>query len=80
SHDERARLLKELPLHLNQMARLTLACGLRENNVLDLEWNQVDTDRRVLWIHADQSKNDKAMSIPLNSEAIAVLEERRGIH
>lgn len=78
--DEISRLLKDLPLHLNQMARLTLASGLRENNVIELEWSQVDTERKVLWIHADRSKNGKAMSIPLNTMAIQVIEERRGLH
>lgn len=80
TREEIDRLLIALPQHLNQMARLTLACGLRENNVIELEWSQVDTDRKVLWIHADQSKNGKAMSIPLNTMALEVIAERRGLH
>lgn len=77
THDERDRLLAALPRHLNQMARFTLACGLRENNVLYLEWSQVDMERKVCWIHPDQFKTDKAIAIPLNSAALEVLKERQ---
>jgi len=44
---EATRLLEELPDHLEQMARFSLATGLREANVTGLEWTQVDLDRRV---------------------------------
>jgi integrase len=60
------------------MARFTLATGLRQRNVSYLRWDQVDTSRRVAWIHADQSKSRKAIAVPLNSDALEVLKKRRG--
>jgi integrase len=72
-------LLEESPL-LEQAARFTLATGLRENNVLELEWSQVDLGRRVAWFYADQMKGRAEHGIPLNDAALAVLRERRGIH
>ena len=72
-------LLKESPL-LEQAARFTLATGLRENNVLELEWSQVDLGRRVAWFYADQMKGRVEHGIPLNDAALAVLRERKGIH
>jgi integrase len=72
-------LLEESPL-LEQAARFTLATGLRENNVLELEWPQVDLGRRVAWFYADQMKGRAEHGIPLNDAALAVLRERRGIH
>lgn len=82
SKEEWARLQKALkkesPL-LEQAARLTLATGLRENNVLELEWSQVDLRRRVAWIYADQAKGRENIGVPLNDDAIAVLGERKGI-
>jgi hypothetical protein len=72
-------LAKESPL-LEQAARFTLATGLRENNVLELEWSQVDLGRRVAWIYADQAKGGDNIGVPLNDDAIAVLRERKGIH
>jgi integrase len=72
-------LLKESPL-LEQAARFTLATGLRENNVLNLTWDQVDLKRATAFLHADQVKNRQAHGVRLNDEALAVLKERRGVH
>jgi integrase len=72
-------LLEESPL-LEQAARFTLATGLRENNVLELDWSQVDLGRRVAWFYADQMKGRVEHGIPLNDAALAVLRERKGIH
>ncbi len=80
TREETCSLITELPIHLAEMACFSLATGLRENNVLELEWNQVDTARRIAWAHGDQTKNAKPLAIPLNDEALAVLLLRRGEH
>lgn len=72
--DEWRRLQAELPCHLRQMARLAVSTGLREANVRLLEWSQVDMARRVAWIHPDQAKAGRAIGVPLNDDAMAVLE------
>jgi integrase len=69
-----------LPEHLEAMCRFSLATGLRESNVTGLEWSQVDLDRRVAWIHADQSKSGLAMGNPLNNEAVLVLRKQSRQH
>jgi integrase len=79
-HDEAIALIKELPEHLAEMARFTLATGLRERNVTGLKWEQVDLQRRCAWIHPDQAKGKKAISVPLNDDALAVLRRQRGKH
>jgi integrase len=73
-------LLEELPDHLRAMAEFALATGLRESNVRLLEWSQVDLQRAVAWIHADQAKAGKDISVPLNPDAVAVLRRQRGLH
>ena len=40
----------------------------------------MDLDRRVAWIHADQSKSGQAIGIPLNNEAVIVLRKQSGQH
>ena len=80
TQNEAATLLDELPTHLEQMARFSLQTGLREANVTGLEWTQVDLDRRVAWIHPDQSKNRKPLPVPLNAEAVLVLRGQVGKH
>lgn len=80
SAEEWQRLRKHLTPILEQMARFTLACGLRENNVLRLRWDQIDLARAVAWTHPDESKAGAAIGVPLNADALAVLAERKGLH
>ncbi len=80
TREEADKLLAGLPRHTAAMARFTLATGLRERNVTHLEWSQVDLERRVAWIHADESKSGSAIGIPLNNEATVVLREQQGKH
>ncbi|WPL18131.1 Site-specific recombinase XerD [Thiorhodovibrio winogradskyi] len=72
SRAEANRLLEELPDHLEEMMRFTLATGLREHNVVALEWSQVDLVNRQAWIHADQTKAKRAIAVPLNSDAVLI--------
>lgn len=80
TREEVAQLLKELPPHLVEMTRFSLATGLRQRNVCYLAWDQVDLERGMAWIHADQSKSRKAIAVPLNADAMNVLHERQGKH
>lgn len=65
---------------LADAARFAVATGLRENNVLNLEWKQVDLKRRTAFLWADQMKNRAAHGVRLNDAALALLTSRRGIH
>lgn len=76
--DEADRLLSVLPDHLEAMARFSLSTGLRMSNVTGLEWSQVDLQRRCAWIHPDQAKARKAIPVPLNDDAVAVIRKELG--
>jgi integrase len=80
TNEEADRLIQELPHHLADMARFTLATGLREANVVRLEWSQVDLERECAWIHPDQAKARKAIPVPLNADAMTVIRRQSGIH
>lgn len=80
THDEFTKLLAQLPEHLRDMAVFSVATGLRQSNVTRLQWKQVSIERRHLWVSADQHKNGKAHSVPLNEAALQVLEKRKGDH
>ena len=77
---EAASLISALPTHLADMAEFSLATGLRQSNVSGLTWDQVDLERGTAWIHADQSKNRRAIAVPLNSDAVRVLRRREQRH
>lgn len=78
--DQADRLLQELPEHQAAMVRFTLATGLRQANVLGLEWSQVDLTRRVAWVHPDQAKARRAIPVPLNDDAARVIRRQLGQH
>ena len=80
TRNEADRLIAVLPSHLADMVRFSLETGLRRANVTGLQWSQVDLTRRMAWIHPDQAKARKAISVPLSSVAVAVLRGQIGRH
>lgn len=80
SPDQVKMLLKELPSHQQDLVIFALSTGLRQSNVTNLEWSQVDLERKSAWIHPDQAKARKAIHVPLNSIALAVLFRQIGKH
>lgn len=65
--EEARKLLKELPLHLSDMAAFTLATGLRESNVTQLKWSEIFLKKKHALIHADESKSKRPIPVPLNN-------------
>ncbi|HFD80994.1 MAG TPA: site-specific integrase [Gammaproteobacteria bacterium] len=80
TREEAGKLCEALPPYYALPARFALATGLRQSNVLQLCWDQVDLERQCAWIHARQSKTKSAIAVALNADAIAVLEACRGQH
>lgn len=78
--EQAQQLISELPKHLAEMTRFSLATGLRQRNVLGLEWSQVDIGRRSAWIHADQAKGKRSIPVALNDTALAVLNRQADKH
>lgn len=76
--EETNRLLNELPLHLKNMTIFTLATGLRESNVTQLKWSQVDLKREHALIHPDESKTKRAIPVPLNKQALSIIQSQKG--
>lgn len=74
------RLLLELPEHLAAMVRFSILTGLRQRNVRELRWAQVDLGRRAVWIHAHEAKGRKGISVPLAPEAAEILAAQQGKH
>ena len=77
---EAARLLQSLPQPISDMAHFSLLTGLRQSNVLYLEWEQVDLIRKVAWIYADQAKGGRPIGVPLNASALEILNRQKGKH
>ena len=80
TYQEAQCLLNELPEHLQEMACFTLATGLRQSNVTELKWCDVDLVRRHALVHPEESKTGRAIPVPLNQDAIAILAKLKGRH
>lgn len=80
THDEAKRLLSELPEHQYETVLFALATGLRQSNIVKLEWSQVNLKLCHAWVKGNESKNRKPIAIPLNDIAIAVLQRQVGKH
>lgn len=78
--EQAQKLLSLLPEHQRDMATFSLATGLRQANVLNLEWSQVDLQRGVAWIHGDQAKAGRDIHVSLNETALTVLRKQLGKH
>jgi integrase len=79
-HDEAKRLIDECPDPLKSVVKFALATGLRRSNIINLEWQQIDMQRRVAWVNPEDSKSNRAIGVALNDTACRVLREQIGHH
>jgi len=78
--EQRQALLAALREHQRVCVEFALETGLRQGNVVRLEWSQVDLERRTCWIFADQAKGGSPIGVPLSARAVEVLAGERGKH
>ena len=78
SRDEADGLIAVCPPHLAMLVRFALATGCRAREITGLEWNRVDLDRKTAWLN--ETKNGTPRGVPLNADAVAVLEAQKGLH
>lgn len=78
--DQAKTLLNALPEHQREMVLFALATGLRQGNIVKLEWLQVNLALRHAWVLGTQSKNRHPISVPLNEIAMGVLTRQAGKH
>ena len=73
-------LLAALPPHLEAIARFGLLTGLRDANLRGLKWHQVDLGARLLHVPPADAKAGETITVPLNTQAVAVLRAQLGRH
>lgn len=78
TRQEANHLIACCPEHLSAIVRFALATGCRASEITGLEWNRVDLSRQTAWIN--QTKNGTPRGIPLNADAVEVLNEQVGKH
>lgn len=80
THVQWEKLRAELPAHMRVMAEFAVATGLRQFNVLTMEWSRVDLGRELAWVSGHDMKGGEAIGIPLSIEAINALISVQGQH
>jgi integrase len=78
TQEEADRLVAAAAPHLKVLIRFALATGCRAREIAGLEWDRVDLKRRTAWLN--QTKNGTPRGVPLNRDAVEVLEAERGKH
>src|SRR5439155_5412871 len=68
-------LLALLPTHLRPYIFFLYNCGGRRGEAEQIEWSQVDLDRRLVRFEGDQTKNEDARYVPLPSQLVMLLQE-----
>jgi integrase len=78
TQEEAERLVSCCPSHLAAIVRFALATGCRASEITGLEWSSVDLERSTAWLN--RTKNGTPRGVPLNRDAVAVLEAEKGKH
>lgn len=78
--EEAKRLIDECPEPLKSVVKFALATGLRRSNIINMEWQQIDMQRRVAWVNPEDSKSNRAIGVALNDTACRVLRDQIGNH
>lgn len=72
--DEEKKVLENSPEWLRDIISFALNTGLRQDELLSLEWNRVNISRRTILVQ--KTKNGKPKTIPLNEIALNVINRR----
>jgi integrase len=79
--NELERFFKALEMEPNESIAdffmILLLTGSRKSNVCSMKWEEIDLEHKLWKIPAQKSKNAEALSVPLVSEVVAILEKRK---
>ena len=69
-------LVASLPTHLRPLIMFLYWCGARSRSeALQIDWAQVDLDRRIIRLEQDQTKNEEPRTVPLPAILVMMLSE-----
>jgi integrase len=75
SEVEYQQLLKECPLWLRRIVIMARGTGMRQSEILKLQWSDVDLQTGFVRLKASMTKTDEARSVRLLPEVVAMLRE-----
>lgn len=83
TQEQAVNLIAALPEKYRCLVRFALLTGLRRSNVHGLRWENVNLERGMVIVHADEAKAGERILVPLNQQAremlAAIPEPREGL-
>lgn len=76
--EQAEKLIAELPERYRKVVRIALLTGMRRANVFGMRWENVNLEKGMLVVEADETKADSRLLVPLNPHAVAILESLPG--
>lgn len=73
--EEEKKLIKNSPQWLKEIIIFALNTGMRQSEILDLKWSQVDLARKTITIL--EQKNQKIDTLPINDNVANILNKRK---
>jgi len=67
-------MLEELPPKVADICAFAIETGMRQDEIVQLDWNCIDLGRGIATIH--KTKGSKLRAVPLTSKAIAILKRQ----
>lgn len=61
--------------YMKSLVLLSVNTGLRRGEILSLQWDNIDLNRKVLTVVGETAKSGKTRHIPLNIEALSILRQ-----
>jgi integrase len=71
-----ADIVKRLPAPLDDVARFAYATAWRKDEVLSLEWSDVDLDQRRVTLRREESKNEEPRVVIVTGDLLALMQRR----
>ena len=73
SAEEYEQLLAACPPHTSRIVKMGYYTGMRQGEILNLKWDQVDIKGGMVRLRPEDTKTNDARTIPLHPEVIAML-------
>jgi integrase len=70
SAEEYNRLLEYCPTHLKPIVKLAYYTAMRQGEILNLKWGQVDLKEGFIRLRPEDTKTDEGRLVPLNQELL----------
>lgn len=80
NYDPLPEFTSHLVDYIKPMVILSLNTGMRQGEVFNLKWRDIDFDKKILSVSGEYAKSSKTRHIPLNDEAFNILIEWKDIN